>query len=578
MGNAEFVQLLKQAADALEIEKVNWKPRAYRKAAHGIENLQAPLNQIYKEGGLKALEKIPGVGPSIALHIEEYLKFGKVKKWETLFKKVPKSSTELLNIQGLGPSRIKILEEELGVRSVAQLKRALKQKKLRKIPSLGAKLEENLTKSLDEYSKGHGRMLLSVATYLSQDIIEYLNEAADVEKVLAAGSLRRGCSTIGDIDILAQSKNPQAAIDIFGKMPSVSRVLARGPTKISVMLKNGVQVDLRILPPESYGAALVYFTGSKAHCIELRKIAIKKNYKLSEYGIYNKTTNRRFSSKTETEVYNRLGLEFIPPQLREMRGEIPAAQKDALPKLVQRSDIKGDLHVHTNYSDGTESVDSMVRAAIARKYKYIAITDHSPFQTIANGLSPERLKKQWKDIERARKKYGSKIKILKGAEIDILKDGSLDYPEEILKKFDICVCALHSSLRLSEKQQTERICTALENKYLSILAHPTGRMIGKRPPSSINFKKVFEAAAENKKVLEINSQPLRLDLSDTNVFKARDYNILFSIDTDAHTSSSLDFVQFGVEDAQRGWLTKKSVVNTYSFSKLKKVFPRIALN
>ena len=577
MGNEEFVMLLRQAADALEIEKVDWKPRAYRRAAHGIENLRSSLKTIYKEGGRRGLEEIPGVGPAIALHIEEYLKTGKVKKWENLFRKIPKGSTELLNIQGLGPSRIKILEKKLGIRSVAELKAALKKRKLRGVPELGAKLEENLLKSLETYSKSRGRMLLSQATSIASDVLDYLEKNAKVEKAIAAGSLRRMKDTIGDIDILAQSKNPSKSMEAFAKMPSVSRVLAKGSTKTSVLLQRGVQIDLRIVPPEGYGAALIYFTGCKQHNIELRKIAITKGYKLSEYGIYNKKTHKRFLSRTEEEVYRRLGMEYIPPELRTMRGEVPAAQKYSLPNLIEESDIKGDLHMHTTYSDGTESVESMVRAAIARKYKYIAITDHSPSQTIANGLSPERLRLQHKEIDKARKKYGSKIKILKGAEIDILKDGSLDYPNEILRKLDICICAIHSSFQMPEKQMTERICTALENKYLDVWGHPSGRMIGKRPPCAINFSKVFEVAQENKKVLEINSQPVRLDLSDSNVFRARGYNSLFSIDTDAHASSHLDYMRFGVANARRGWLTKNPIVNTYPFSKLKKIFRRISL-
>ncbi len=578
MVNSDFVRLLRKAADALEIEGVDWKPQAYRKAASSIESLRSPLESIYETGGIKALESVPGVGPAIALHIVEYLKTSKVKKWEILFKKVPVSSTELLSIQGLGPKRIQLLDKKLGITSVSELKKALKKNKLRKLPGFGAKLEQILKKSLSLYSRGHNRLLIDEASNLASEVLVYLKRNANVKHLVVAGSIRRMEETIGDIDVLAQSENPLKSMKLFAGMPSVSRVLLTGPTKTSVVLHNGVQVDLRIIAPKSYGAALLYFTGSKEHNIALRKIAIRKGYKLSEYGIYKQKRFLSRPSLKESGIYSFLGMQYIPPELRTMHGELDAAQKHSLPGLVRLQDIRGDLHMHTTYSDGAESVDAMVRSAIEHGYEYIAITDHSPSQTIANGLSIERLKEQHREIDKARKKYSGKIKILKGAEIDILKDGSLDYPDSILKTLDIRVCAVHSSLRMSREQMTERICTALNNPYLDILAHPSGRILKKRPESAINFSKVFETALENRKVLEINSQPSRLDLSSSNVFKAHDQNILFSVDTDAHASSQLDYMRFGVGIARRGWLSKRSIVNTSSFSGLKKLFRNISIS
>ncbi|MBD3209754.1 DNA polymerase/3'-5' exonuclease PolX [Candidatus Micrarchaeota archaeon] len=573
MANRKFVSLLRKAADAYEIKEVKWKPRAYRRAARGIESLQRPLKEIYEDEGKKGLEEIPGVGSGIAEHVIEYLENGEVEKWQKLFKEVPEGTIKLLKLEGLGPAKVKILHDELGIESIEDLEKAVKNKKVRELEGFGEKTEKNILKAISTFSSSEGRMLVIKALPLAESIVDYLREETDLEKIRYAGSLRRMKETIGDIDILAVSKNPGEAMGAFAKMPDASRVIARGETKSSIMLEDGIRIDLRVVPAESYGPALLYFTGSKQHNVDLRKLAIRNGYKLSEYGLFRKKDDKKITCKTEKDVYRKLGLDYIPPEIREARGEIDAASEGSLPKLVEIGDIKGDLHTHTNYSDGIETVEDMIRAAEERGYEYFAVTDHSPSAGIAHGLSKKRLKEQWEEIDKLSDKYD--IKVLKGAEIDILKDGSLDYPDEILEQLHIAVCAVHSKFKMSKKQMTKRVCTALENEYLDILGHPSGRMIGKREAISLDFEGVFEVAEENGKVMEINSQPKRLDLKDTNIKMAKEYDLKFSIGTDSHAAGQLDFMEFGVGMARRGWLTRKEVVNTFTFSKLRKQFSRI---
>ncbi len=582
MKNREIAKLLYEAADILEYQQVEWKPGAYRKAAQMIENLGEDIEKIYARKGKEGLTEIPGIGESIADHIAEYLETGKVEKFEKLKGKAPPGTAELMEIRGLGAKRMKKLADALGIMNISDLKNAINAHKLRKLEDFGEKSEENLARAIEQYEKSHSRIALGKALPLADELISALKAGCksatckvDLSKIIYTGSLRRLKETIGDIDILAEAEKEEAlkVMDAFVSLPDVEQVVLKGSTKSSIILREGTAIDLRVVAPESYGAALQYFTGSKEHNIELRNIAIKKGYKLSEYGLYSKESEKQIAGKSEEEIYEKLGLVYIPPELRESRGEIKAAAKNALPELIEAGDLRGDLHMHTNYSEGKESLETMIGEAEALGYEYIAVTDHSRSQRIASGMKIERLKVQWDEIDKLSKRF--KIKILKGSEVEILKDGSLDYPDEILKELDIVVGAVHSGFSAPEKKMTKRIVSALKNRYLDILAHPSGRLLGKREAYAVNFEKVFEAAAANGKVMEINSQPSRLDLNDELILRAKNFGLKFCISTDSHAISDLASIRYGLGQARRGWLEKEDVVNTYPYSRLKEFFKKL---
>ncbi|MBI1970540.1 DNA polymerase/3'-5' exonuclease PolX [Candidatus Woesearchaeota archaeon] len=582
MPNADIANLLYKIADILEYQNVQWKPQAYRKAARQIEALGDDVADIFKEKGKKGLDDIPGVGKGIAEHIAEYLATGKVKKFEDIIKKAPKGVHEMTQVQGLGPKKVKKLIEELNIKSLDELKAAIQHHKLQGVEGFGEKTEKNLLKSLSEYQRGQERMLIHQAMQIARAVISHLQQQATPQKIEYAGSLRRMKETIGDIDILVQAKKQQKKqqkateiMDAFVSMPNVKRVISHGPTRSSVVLKEGCNVDIRVFEPGTYGAGLLYFTGSKDHNIELRQLAIKQGYKLSEYGLFNTKTNKLVAGKTEEEVYARLGLQYIPPEMRERRGEVALAKQKKIPTLVELGDMKGDLQMHTTYSDGGNSITDMAKKAKELGYEYIALTDHSQSQHAGNGMSIELIKKQWKEIDKVVSQQ--KITILKGSEVDIMPDGSLDYPDSILKKLDLVLCSVHTGFKMPEKAMTKRICTALENKYLHILAHPTGRLIGKREPFAVDLDKVFKAAAFNNKIVEINAQPARLDLNDVNIHLARKYKVKFSISTDSHSASSMEFMKYGVGMARRGWVEKKDVVNTLPLEKLQRILKQKAI-
>ncbi|MFO7872761.1 MAG: DNA polymerase/3'-5' exonuclease PolX [Candidatus Undinarchaeales archaeon] len=572
--NRELARIFREIADILELKETKWEPRAYRKAAYNIENLGDSVKDIYKKGGTGGLKEIPGVGKALAAHIEEYIKTGEIKKLAELRKDYSKEVTELVNIEGLGSKKVKKLKDKLGVSSAGELKKAAEKHKIRKLEGFGEKTEENILESLEFYKKRKGRMFLDQAIPLAEEIISYLKENSPVQEIDYVGSLRRMKETIGDIDILVISDKADKVINTFTKMDSIRKIISQGSTRSSIALKeDDIHVDLRVIEKSSYGAALIYFTGSKEHNIELRKLARKKGYKLSEYGLFKRKNNEKLKSETEDKIYKKLGLSYIPPEIREHRGEINSAKKDKIPKLVELKDIKGDLQMHTDYSDGSETVEEMIKGCSEQGYKYMALTDHSKSQRIASGLSKKEFENQFKEIEKASKKYD--IKVFKGGEIDILKDGSLDFEDKFLKKLDIVVGAVHSNFKMSEKEMTDRILKALDNKYLDILAHPTGRIMGKRKGYDADFDKIFEKAGKNEKIIEINAQPQRLDINNSLILSAKEYDVKFSIDTDAHHISSLNFMKYGVGQARRGWLEKQDVVNTYSLKKLKKMFKRI---
>ncbi len=581
MKNREIAELFYEAADILEYQQIEWKPRAYRKAAQNIENLGEDIEKIYEREGKAGLNEIPGVGESIADHIAEYLETGRIEKFEELKGKAPSGTVEMMEIRGLGAKKMKKLADALEIKTLSDLKNAIKAHRIRRLEGFGEKSEENIAKAIEQYEKSHDRITLGKALPLAEEIISALKAKCqseckvDLSKIIYTGSLRRLKETIGDIDILAEAEKGEAlkVMDAFTSLPEVEQVILKGGTKSSVILKEGTSIDLRVVPPESYGAALQYFTGSKEHNIELRNIAIREGYKLSEYGLYLKDSGEQVAGKSEEEIYERLGLVYIPPELRENRGEIKAAAKSALPNLVEAGDLRGDLHMHTNYSEGQESLETMIQRAEALGYEYVAVTDHSRSQRIANGMEIDTLKAQWKEIDKLSERF--KIKILKGSEVDILRDGSLDYPDEVLKELEIVVGSIHSGFSAPEKKMTERITTALENRCLDILAHPSGRLLGKRRAYDVNFENVFEAAAANRKVLEINSQPSRLDLNDELILRAKDFDLKFSISTDSHSIPDLASMRYGLGQARRGWLEKEDIVNTYTYRRLNEFFKKL---
>lgn len=568
--NRDLVNLFREMARMLELEEVEWKPRAYLQAAYGIEDLSQDVKEIYKRGGKKALQEIPGVGKSIADHIAEYIEKGRIEKFEKLRKKHPQGITDLVSIEGIGPRTAQRLVDELKISSLEDLERAAREHRIGKLEGFGEKKEKNILEAIEVYRGGHGRMLISVALPIAEEIVSYLKGSAPLQRIDYVGSLRRMKETIGDVDLLAISDNAKEVMKAFVEMKGVKKVISRGPTRSSIVLKEkDVQVDIRVIQEPSYAAALMYFTGSKDHNIALRKEAIKKGYKLSEYGLF-EGRDKLLPYKNEEEIYKKLGMDYIAPELRENRGEIDAAKKGSLPRLVSEKDIRGDFHIHTSYSDGSNSIEEMVKVAQDRGYEYMAITDHSPTARIARGMDEKKIRKQWKEIDGIAKK--SRIKVLKGAEVNILNGGELDYPEEILEELDIVIGSVHSSFKMPKEKMTGRIMKALENEHLDILGHPTGRLIGKRPPYDADYPCIFEAAAKNGKVLEIDGQPERMDLNDSNILAAREHGAKFCIDTDSKSMSNLGNMRYGLGLARRGWLTKEDVVNTYSYDKLKKVF------
>ena len=571
MKNEELAKIFYAIADILEFKNVQWKPRAYRTAARSIESLSKDIEDIYKEEGIKGLKEISGVGEGIAKKIAEFLETGKIQEYERLKKKVPKHFEELLKVPGLGIKRAKILHEKLHIASLKDLEKAAQEHKISKLESFREKSEENILKGISFVKGSGGRMLLGNALPIATEIEERLKSLKEVQKVIVAGSIRRRKETIRDIDILVSAKNAERVTDFFTSMKEVNRVLGKGPTKSSIILKNNLQVDLRIIPLEDYGAALQYFTGSKEHSVHLRKLALKKHLKLSEYGVFK--GKKKIAGKNEEEVYNALGLQYIEPELREDKGEIELASQKRLPQLVLEKDIKGILHVHTSLSDGINSIEEMAETVKGLGYQYVAICDHGGNLKIANSLDEKRLLKQMKAIDLVNKKMKD-FSILKGSEVDILKDGNLALKNSVLKELDIVIGSVHSGFKSSEKEMTKRILKAFDNPYLHVFGHPTGRMIHKREPYSVQLSKVFEKAKERNIALEIDSYPDRLDLSDANVKDAVNKKVKIAIGTDAHAKEHLRFFSLGVSTARRGWATKKDVINCFNVNELKKFLKR----
>lgn len=567
MTNQEISKILFELAELYDMQEVPFKPRAFEKAAESIASLGDDLADIYKKGGLKALENIPGVGRGIALRIEEYLKTGHIKEYSALKKKFPVDIAGLSSVEGVGPKLIKLLYQKLKIKNIAELERAAKAGKLRNLPRLGEKLEQKILKGIEFQKAGGGRFALGEILPVARAIRERLLKIKGVQAVELAGSLRRWQETIGDLDILAISKEPKKIADYFTKISEVAHVYAHGDTKVLVRLKMGIDADLRVVPKESFGAALQYFTGSKDHNVEVRKIAIKKGYKLNEYGLWR--GKKIIAARTEEEIYEKLGMATPPPEIRLNSGEIEAALHHKIPKLVGYGDLKGDLQVQTQWTDGKNSIEEMAREAEKIGHEYIAITDHTKALAMTGGSDEKKLLRQMAEVARVQKKF-KKIKILKGAEVNILKDGTLDIKDEVLAKLDVVGAAVHSLFNLSKKEQTERIIKAMENPHLDILFHPTGRIINRRKPYEVDMEAIIKAAKRTGTILEIDAHPWRLDLKDEHIKMAREAGVKMVIDTDAHSVQELHYLEYGIAQARRAWCTKKDIINTLPLKKFLK--------
>lgn len=566
VSNQEIALVLNTISEYLAMQDIPFKPQAYARASQSVGNLEADIRDIYKEGGVKALKELPGVGQSIAEHIEELLKTGKMKYLEQLKKQAPVDVGSLTMIEGLGPKKIRHLYEELKIRTVEDLAKAAKTGKVAALPGFGAKTEENILKGIEFLKKGGGRFNLGAVMPTARAMERQVAAMQGVRRVTVAGSMRRWKETIGDLDILATAGNPEEVISMFTKLPNVVRVLAQGDTKSSVKLASGLQVDLRVVPDASYGAALNYFTGSKEHNVALRERAIKLGLKLNEYGLWKGT--KQVAGRTEEDLYEALGLDYIEPELRENTGEIQAALRHELPKLVSHKDLQGDLQMHSDWSDGTTSIEDMAKGAIAHGLKYIAITDHTKRLAMAHGLDEERLIDQMAAIDRVQKKLGSKVRILKGTECDILKDGSLDIEDRVLAKLDVVGVSLHSFFNLPEKEQTERVLRAIRNPHVDMLLHPTGRLVGKREGCKFDMAQVIKAAKESGTVLEVDSFPDRLDLKDDHVRMCVEAGVKIAVDSDGHAPQHFALLEYGAATARRGWAEKKDVVNAWPLEKM----------
>lgn len=561
MKNPEVAKLLRMMAIYLEMKGISFKPQAYEKAAYSIEALDEDIEDFVKKKGKEGLKNLPGVGESIAEKIIEYLKTGKIKELEELKKEVPVDVETLTSIEGVGPKIVYKLYKALGIKTIEDLEKACLEHKIRRLPGFGEKSEEKILKGIQFYKQGGQRAILGFIIPAVEELVNYLKESGLAKEVVPAGSYRRRKETIGDIDILAVSDKPEKLMDYFVNFEGVEHVYAKGPTKTNVRLKIGLDADLRVVPEESFGAALAYFTGSKDHNIQMRELAIKKGFKLNEYGLFDKN-EKRIAGRTEEEIYEKLGLEWIPPEMRENRGEIQLALEHKLPKLIEYGSIRGDLQVQTNWSDGQNSIEEMVEEAIKLGLEYICITDHTKSLAVAGGLDEKRLLKQIEEIDKLNKKYRGKITILKGAEVNINKDGSLDLSDEVLAKLDFVGVAVHSYFNLPRKEQTERIKKALSNPNVHCLFHPTGRIINKRPAYEVDIDEIIDFAKKNNKILEIDAYPDRLDLKDEHIKKCVEAGVKMVIDTDAHSVLHLQFLDLGVAQARRGWATIKDILNT----------------
>lgn len=565
MKNKLIAEIFRDIAQMLEIKGENFfRIRAYEKAAENVESLpEETIEAFAKEDKLK---DIPDIGKDLEEKIKEIVSTGKLKYLEELKKDIPEGLLEMLNVPGIGPKTAKLLYEKLDIQDVIMLERMAAAGKIRGLPGMGKKTEENILAGIELFKKGRERLDLKIASEVAASFVNQLKKMKEVKKINPAGSLRRMKESVRDIDILLSSAKPGKVMEEFTRLSDVKDVASKGLTKSSVLTKDDIQVDVRVVDESSYGAALLYFTGSKEHNIKLRQLAIKKGLKLNEYGVFK--GKKRIAGKTEEDMYKAVGLSYIEPELREDRGEFEASLKDRLPRLINVGDIKGDLHMHSTWSDGGSSIEEMVIKSRELGYEYIAITDHSQGLKIAGGLNTYELGLKRKEIERLNKKYKD-IKVLFGSEVDIDSDGRLDYPDSVLKEMDIVIGAIHAGFKQPSAVITKRVIKACQNKYVSIIAHPTGRLWGSRGAYDIDFEEVFKAARDTNTAFEINSFPQRLDLNDINARMARETGVKIVINTDSHIAEHLSMMKFGVAVARRAWLEKKDVLNTAAFGKLR---------
>jgi DNA polymerase (family 10) len=571
--NNDVAEVFDRIADYLEIKGENpFRIRAYRNAARTVGSLSKNVSDLVEQEN--DLSRLPGIGRDLADKIKTIVETGSHPLLEDLEKELPSGLTGLMKIQGMGPKKVKVLFEKLGIKTVEELRKAAEEKKIQKLSSFGERTERKILDELIRLDKKKGerdRIKISIAEQIVNPFLDYLNEEKGVRYLEVAGSFRRRKETVGDLDILASCQKSAALMDRFVNYDEVDKILSRGKTKSSVMLRSGIQVDLRVVPRASFGAALHYFTGSKEHNIAVRKMGIKKNLKINEYGVFK--GKRRLAGKTEKEVYEQVGLPYIEPELRENRGEFEAARKRNLPRLISLADIRGDLHVHTKSSDGHYSLKEIALAAKKKGYDYIAITDHSKHVTVARGLNAKRLRKQIEEIDRLNPELNG-IRLLKSIELDILEDGSLDLSDDVLRELDLVICSIHYKFNLSREKQTERVIRAMDNPYFNVLSHPTGRLIGERDPYQINMEGVMRAAKERGCYLELNAHPDRLDLNDIHCKMAKDFGVKVALATDAHRIDDLDLMRFGVGQARRGWLEPGDVLNSRKWRELKTLIKR----
>jgi DNA polymerase (family 10) len=567
MDNIRIAEKFNHMAKILEFKgESQFKTRAYTNAARTIKGLDEELQLLHKEG---RLEDIPGIGKILKSKIVEMLETGTFEAYEKIMDEIPAGIIEIMNVPGIGPKTARLFYEKLGVQTVDELSMAAREHRIRRLPRMGEKQEEKILRSIVRLKedKDHGRHPYVLAKDIAAEIRDFLDLKPDIEKVAIAGSLRRKQDTVGDIDLIAISEEPEKAISYFTGIEKAEEILESGTTKASIIYPGNFRVDLRVVSRESYGSMLQHFTGSKEHNIHLRKLALSKGYSLNEYGLTDENSGELTKFSSEEKLYDELGLGYLQPELREDRGEVEASLRGKIPRLIERKDIKGDLHVHSNWSDGANTMEELAEAAIQRGYEYIAITDHSHSTGVANGLSDKRLLEHIDAIDKLNEKY-DEIRILSGSECDIKADGKLDYSNDLLEQLDIVVVAVHAGLDQDRKKMTKRIVSALENEHVDIMAHPTGRKFGKRPPYDVDMETVIQAANDNEKVLEINSSPWRLDLSDINAKRAKDHGVMLAINTDTHTIDHLDNIEYGINMARRAWVEPDDVLNTKNLKQI----------
>jgi DNA polymerase (family 10) len=569
MKNQEIARIFYEISDYLEMDGVPFKPQAYQKAALTLETLKDDIGSIYRKGGLEELKEIPSIGENIAKKIEEILTTGKLRYYEEFKKKMPIDLGEIVRVEGMGPKKAKLLYDKLGVTNLKLLEKAARTGRIAPLAGFGEKTQKNIIEAIEFHKRSHGRFLLGEILPVADEVVGRLKTLKEVNKIDIAGSLRRMKETIGDVDILITSDNPSTIMDFFTSMPDVVKVWGKGSTKSSVRMKEGFDMDLRVIPDESYGAALQYFTGSKDHNIALRKIAIDQSLKLNEWGLFR--GSKSIAARMEEDIYNALGMRWIPPEIREDRGEIEASRNGNLPDLITRKDIRGDLHVHSNWDGGADSIEDIAKAAMKMGYDYVGIADHTQFLKIERGLDEKKIRERNREIDRLNeelKRSGHRFRVLKGCEANIMNDGSIDLEDDALSELDVVIAGVHSQFKMTRAAMTERICRAMENPHVDILAHPTGRILKRRDEYEIDFDQILKTAGKTGTALEINSYFERLDLNDVNILRAKKAGIRMCVNTDAHRADQLHQMTFGIAQARRGWAEKQDIINAWPVEKL----------